>query len=268
MSEGYRGVVKLSIVVTLLAMTLVTTPLWPTASADEGKKAWLRMDVVFTDAPTLYYMEDSPGDLWLEDSWIVETESGSGTFTATIKVTNIHSTGSVHDITLVLATTNPAVVSITVESPLFNTLPIDRTSTGIVDMRTDGGVYLANMPGHGVYNSAPSPIWYEYRAPPDPGPILAPDEFVLFRINFTLTDAPNDWKLHADAYGWTGELSEILAVVNGDKVDAAFIPFSKDVTFTVPEFEVAAYLIASSATVFLLFRKKLGTRIKPIVSVN
>lgn len=262
---------KLSLVATLLAMTLLTSLLWPAATADEGKKAWLRMEIVSTNAPNVYYMGDNPDDLWLEDSWIVETESGWGTFTATINVTNIHSTGSVHDITLVLATTNTTVVLITVESPLFNTLPINRTSTGIVDMRTDGDDYIANMPGHGVYNSAPPPTWYEYRAPPNNppnyGPILSPGGFVLFRVNFTLTNAPNDWKLHADAYGWTEESGKKVGVVNGDKVDAAFIPFSKDITFTVPEFEVAAYLVASSAAVILLFRKRL-TSIKPNVGLN
>lgn len=242
--------------VMLLVVFITYVPM--VSCADEAQKAWLRMY-----ASDSTYVGEDP-DPWITESYVVYSVSTSS-ISVNITVENFKGDRDVHQIVLIIATNNTGVI----DSIHFNgsSVPIswvDGPATNGPPMYTDpgpiGGIYLGRLPPHGIYNDATA-HWTEYRSGENLTAKNTPGDSVLFMmtINFDSPD-PGDVKIHLDAYGWIYEGSGQNPVIGDDTLDAAFAPFSHDITILIPELAFASSIAFSLGLGgYLLIKRKFTT---------
>ncbi len=219
----------------------------PDVHADEAQKAWLRMNV---EGST--YVSSNP-DPWISESYYM-TAPSSNPISLGITVTNAKGKIDVNQIVLVIVTNKPGIIqSIAVNSVVYNSIT---WKTGDLTMKDNAGTSLGVMPQHGVYND-PSANWMEHRSANDQK--LAPGASMLFNVQITFNTNPTDVKFHFDTYGWIPDTSRSPPkgpVIVDDTLDAAFSPFSHDVTLFVPEFPLTEIASAVGVCSYLLIARR------------
>lgn len=243
----------------ILSCTLALLLVGRTFAPDEAQKAWLRM---YVDDSTYVGVDPDP---WMTESYVVYSGPTSS-LSINITVTNHKGTRDVHEIVLFMVTNDTGAISdISVNGSLVTlswTYGPDSTGPSMyADPGASTGTYLGDMPAHGVYND-PAAAWVEYRSGKDLAPKETPGSSMLFMItiNFSSSD-PGDVKLHFDAYGWIEEGSGKNCVIIDDDLDAAFSPFSHDITILVPELALP-FLVTTSLGLggYLFLRRKQDRR--------
>lgn len=229
--------------------------------ADEAQKAWLRMYA--TDS---IYIGDNP-DPWIEYSYVVYSGPTSS-ISVNITVKNFKGDRSVYQIVLLIVTNNTDVISpidgIVINGSLVTLSWILGPDPTGPPMYTDPGppppptgTYLGDMPAHGIYND-PAAAWIEYRSGKNLTAKDTPGDSVLFMITINFTSpTPGNVKIHFDAYGWIEESGKKPVIID-DTLDAAFSPFSHDITIMVPELSLPLLATASLGLCsYLLLKRKL-----------
>jgi len=242
--------------VMLLVLFITYVPL--VSCADEAQKAWLRMYA--SDSTYVGYDPDP----WIEDSYVVY--SGSTSTSTNITVKNFKGDRDVYQIVLIIATNNTDVIdSIYVNGSSVALSWVDGPDPNGPPMYTDpgpppeNGTYLGDMPAHGIYND-PTARWTEYRSGKNLTAKDTPGDSVLFMMTINLGSPNGNVKLHLDAYGWIYEGSGKKPVIGDDTLDAAFAPFSHDITILIPEFIVASSIAFSLGVCgYLLIKRKFTT---------
>jgi hypothetical protein len=217
------------------------------AFAPEAQKAWLRMYA----SDSIYVGTD--GDPWLADSYIVMRSPTTSSISLSIIIENIKGDSEVYQIVVPIVTNDTSAIS-SIEVNGTSLSPLD-WATGGLEMTMNDGTSLGQLPPHGVYDD-PTAYWVEYRSGQNltTSGNLGDSLIVNITIGFNNV-GPSNGKIHFDAYGWTdGEVPVII----DDTLDAAFAPFSKDITIRVPELPIG--LIATISTGlcgYLLLKRKL-----------